>query len=103
MSNKSIKSVFTIIFSDDKKKCLLIKRRDIPLWVLPGGGKEHNETLENAAIRETKEETNLNVKIIKKIEKFITGGPFLKPANLYECKIISGNVISENVISRNVI
>ena len=36
-------------------------------WVIPGGGVEWGETIEQAAIREIKEETNLDVEIIKLI------------------------------------
>lgn len=34
-------------------------------WVFPGGGIRFGETMEEAAIRETKEETNLDVEIVK--------------------------------------
>ncbi len=37
------------------------------LWVIPGGGVRYGETIKDAAVREIKEETNLNVDIIKLI------------------------------------
>ena len=45
-------------------KILLIKRKKNPfanLWALPGGHLDFNETLEEAVIREVKEETGLTV------------------------------------------
>ena len=36
-------------------------------WVIPGGGVNFGETIEEAGIREIKEETNLDVEIIKLI------------------------------------
>ena len=50
-------SVVGILFSKDQKEVLLIKRRDVPVWVLPGGGIEKSESLEEAIIREVLEET----------------------------------------------
>lgn len=44
---------------------VLIKRRKMPfegMFALPGGFVEDNETVENACIRETKEETNLDIR-----------------------------------------
>jgi ADP-ribose pyrophosphatase YjhB (NUDIX family) len=54
----------------EKGKILLIKRGNEPfkdMWALPGGRLENNETTEECAIREMKEETGLQVKIIKLI------------------------------------
>lgn len=49
--------------SSGGNEVLLIKRRDEPFkdyWALPGGYVEPNESLEAAAARELKEETNLS-------------------------------------------
>lgn len=60
--NQSL-TVDTIIF-DESENIILIKRKNNPYkdhWALPGGFVEYGETVENAAIRETKEETNIDV------------------------------------------
>mgnify|MGYP006109197685 FL=1 len=52
-------------------KILLVQRAFNPgkgEWGLPGGFLELNETLEEGAIRELKEETNLNGKFVKLLE-----------------------------------
>jgi 8-oxo-dGTP diphosphatase len=36
-------------------------------WVIPGGGVDWGETIEDAGIREIKEETNLDVNIVKRL------------------------------------
>ncbi len=49
---------------------VLIKRLNAPYkdhWALPGGFVEYGEKVENAAIREAKEETGLDVELIKLI------------------------------------
>ncbi len=61
---KFVMGAFACIF-DENKKVLLCHRRDYDLWNLPGGGVEKNETPWQAVIRETKEETGLEVKIKK--------------------------------------
>ena len=59
-------TVDTIIIEDSK--IVLIKRLNDPYknhWALPGGFVEYGETVENAAVREAKEETGLDIKLEK--------------------------------------
>jgi 8-oxo-dGTP diphosphatase len=46
-----------------ENKILLTQREDLESWVLPGGGVEEGESLAQAAIRETQEETGLEVQL----------------------------------------
>lgn len=57
------KGSFAII-DDNNHKILLVKRRDIPFWDLPGGTKEVYESEKDCVMREVKEETGLIVKDI---------------------------------------
>ncbi len=54
-----------IIIENEREKIVLIERKNYPSgWALPGGFVEYGETLEHAAEREGKEETNLEIEII---------------------------------------
>ncbi len=46
-------------------KVLLTRREDFEVWCLPGGGVEEGESLAEAAIREAKEETGLDVELTR--------------------------------------
>jgi ADP-ribose pyrophosphatase YjhB (NUDIX family) len=46
-----------------ENKILLTQREDFETWILPSGGVEDGESLAQAAIRETKEETGLDVEL----------------------------------------
>lgn len=48
-----------ILVVDDKGRLLLMKRSDSGCWGPPGGAVEPGEVVEDAAMRETLEETNL--------------------------------------------
>lgn len=47
---------------------ILIKRKNPPFgWALPGGFVDYGESLEAAAIREAKEETSLDIRIVSQL------------------------------------
>ncbi len=47
------------------EKVLLTKRDDFEVWCLPGGAVEEGETLAQAAVRETYEETGLKIELTR--------------------------------------
>ena len=58
-------TVDIIIFNEEKQEIVLIERKNKPFgWALPGGFVDLGESLEEACIREAKEETNLNCTLI---------------------------------------
>jgi ADP-ribose pyrophosphatase YjhB (NUDIX family) len=54
----------TAVVTDERGRILLIRRRDNDLWALPGGGMELGESITDAAVREVKEETGLDVEVV---------------------------------------
>ena len=65
-----MQGAFGIIFRNNNKEVLLVKRRDMPIWVLPGGGLEQGESPEQAAIREVYEETGYEVVINRRAGEY---------------------------------
>jgi len=56
---------------DRKQGIVLIKRKNPPYgWALPGGFVDYGESLEKAAVRESKEETSLDIKLIKQMHTY---------------------------------
>lgn len=50
---------------------ILIERKNSPYgWAIPGGFVDYGETVENAAIREAKEEVGLNVELISQFHLY---------------------------------
>lgn len=85
-------AVCGIILCSEKKKVLLIKRRDIPVWVLPGGGIEKEETPEEAVTREVYEETGLTVQITRKVAEYLPVNKLTQLTHLFECSVVKGNL-----------
>jgi 8-oxo-dGTP diphosphatase len=67
----------TAIIPYPDNKILLIKRNTRPFvgyWALPGGRMDPGETIEQTVIREVKEETGLDTKIIDRIGEYVEKG-----------------------------
>ncbi|WP_312648484.1 NUDIX hydrolase [Aminipila sp.] len=58
-----------VVIFDDEKKILMVRQHheDKDIWMVPGGAIEENEDARQAAVREVKEETGLDVEIEKMI------------------------------------
>jgi ADP-ribose pyrophosphatase YjhB (NUDIX family) len=60
-----------IIIEIESKGIILIKRKNPPYgWAIPGGFVDYGESLEEAAVREAKEETSLDVKLIRQFHTY---------------------------------
>ncbi|MEK6682319.1 MAG: NUDIX hydrolase [Nitrospirota bacterium] len=60
-----------IIIELKDKGIVLIRRKNPPHgWAIPGGFVDYGESLEDAAVREAREETSLNVELIRQFHTY---------------------------------
>ncbi|MFE9183905.1 NUDIX hydrolase [Micromonospora haikouensis] len=59
----SIVPAVTVFVLDAHDRVLLIRRTDNGLWAIPGGAQDFGEYIAETAVRETKEESGINVEI----------------------------------------
>ncbi len=93
-------TVDTIIHQDDK--IILIKRLNDPYkdyWAIPGGFVEYGEKVEDAAIREAKEETGLDIQLTNLVGVY--SDPNRDPRGhtvtvAYTAEIVSGKLKSDS-------
>jgi len=63
-------------------RILLTQRDDFETWILPGGGVEEGESVAQAAIRETKEETGLDVELTRVV------GIYFRKSRIFDDHIV---------------
>jgi ADP-ribose pyrophosphatase YjhB (NUDIX family) len=59
----SIVVAVTVFVLDDHDRVLLIRRTDNGLWAVPGGAQDFGEYIAETAVRETKEESGIDVEV----------------------------------------
>ncbi|GAA3053906.1 NUDIX hydrolase [Actinokineospora globicatena] len=62
--NSVVPSV-TVVVRNEDGHLLLIHKIDNNLWALPGGGHDPGERITDTAVRETQEETGLDVRVLR--------------------------------------
>ena len=93
-----------LIYNANRKEVLLVKRVRDGYWVIPGGSIEEGETVEEAVIREVREETGYNVKVLSRV------GDYYRPnhtayakrgdkTTLYLCRIMGGEFTINDEVS----
>jgi 8-oxo-dGTP diphosphatase len=107
-------SVYAIIFEEGR--VLLAHRNDIDWWNLPGGGMEAGETVEEAMIREAREETGLEVAIERLVGVYskpqknevvlalrcrIIGGTLIATEESRECRFFAPNALPHNTLPKH--
>ncbi|MCY8031629.1 NUDIX hydrolase [Bacillus inaquosorum] len=82
-----------VIVLNENQQILLVKRKDVPLWDLPGGRVDPEETAEAAAVREVLEETGYTAALSAKI------GVYQRPKFQDEQHVFAGNITGGRAIA----
>lgn len=104
----SLVPAVSAVVTDSEGKILLHKRSDNFLWSLPGGAMELGESVEQAVIREVKEETGFDVEVLRctgiysdpgHVIAFSDGEVRQQFSICFACRIVGGelSVSSESV------
>ncbi len=83
-------ATYGIVFNEGRTEVLLVKRRDIPVWVLPGGGLDPGELPEVGAVREVEEETGFKSVVVRKVAEYLPVNKMTQLSHLFECRIVGG-------------
>lgn len=95
-------SLGTSVVVFDENRVLLTLRTDVPVWIVPGGGVEPRESVEQAAVRETHEETGLQVEVVRVVGVY--SRPFWRSGGdhevVVEACVVSGKIATNYETSR---
>lgn len=83
------------IVLDDKDRMLMVKQHheDHDIWMVPGGGIKDGESAAEAAVREVKEETGLDIEVgslVWHVEEVSERGQ--RFVNFFMCRLVGGTL-----------
>lgn len=91
------------IIADEKSRILLQKRSDCEKWGFLGGMLELGESAEETAVREVKEESGLDVRVVslfgvysKYFAEFSNGDKVQTIVHMFKAEVIGGELIDSN-------
>jgi ADP-ribose pyrophosphatase YjhB (NUDIX family) len=79
-------SLAIVLSPHHETQVLWIKRNDLPIWVLPGGGIEAGESPEEAMKREVREECGLEVSVLRKAAHYSPINFWTRDTHLFVCR-----------------
>jgi 8-oxo-dGTP diphosphatase len=93
-------AAYAVIVDDQDRILLTWFNGSTPGWTLPGGGVEYDESLEEAVVREVREESGYDVEVGRPLttHSFVgahsrhTGHPYKSVRVLYDATIVGGEL-----------
>jgi len=101
----SIRPAVAVALFKDEEYVLFLKRKDSGNWTLPGGTLDFGENLMSCGVREVKEETGFDIKILRLIGTYTNPKTVVEYSDgevrqeftlVYEGKITSGKISLDN-------
>ena len=83
-------AIYGVLFNQERTEVLLVQRRDLPVWVLPGGGLDPGETPLDGVKREVEEESGCKVEVVRQVAEYLPVNNLTEKTHFFECKIVGG-------------
>lgn len=107
--NVPLKPGVAAILFDDQRRILILKRTRGPYWSIPGGRQEVGESAQECCVRETREETGLETRVVRLIGLYTNprsicaypdGNVHQSYIALFECEVMGGTLAGGEESSR---